>query len=251
MNKRERRYRKRPGTGTGDRYLLAGAAILLGLSLTACGGGNKSDQAGEPAAAETVNTSEAEHASTEESSTEAERKAEETGGMPEQEDTQAQDSLPGGGAALPNPIQEVHSPADFEAIGLRLELPANETWYSAPVCSIIGGTIAQIHFFDEITESDAIVRAAKSVEGDISGVYYVFDDSKKQSWITKTEDGTRVDITVQVTTENSDVHGVLATWFYKDTSYSLWENDARELPDAVAKMAIEVMRMSDPENDEE
>lgn len=31
-----------------------------------------------------------------------------------------------------------------------------------------------------------------------------------------------------------------------DTSYSLWEDDAWEHPDAVAKMAIEIIKMSDP-----
>ena len=57
-----------------------------------------------------------------------------------------------------------------------------------------------------------------------------------QNW----RDGTKVDITVRVTSENSDVHGVLATWSAGDTSYSLWEDDAWEHPDAVAKWRLKL-----------
>lgn len=150
---------------------------------------------------------------------------------------------------MPNPVVQVDSSSDFASVGLKLELPVNDQWYSDPLFSVIGGGVAQIQFVDEITGSDAIARAGKSAEGDISGIYYVFDDSKKQSWFTKLQDGTRIDITVQVTAENSDVHGVLATWSCKDITYSLWEDDAWEHPDAVAKMAIEIMDQSDPDKE--
>lgn len=205
------------------KYLTPCAAVLLICSLAACAGGGAQKNAGGGAGAARAAETEAR---TEENVSKQSR---------------AQDW-----SALPNPIVDVGSSEDFEAAGLRLWLPANKEWYSDPDYSMIGDKAAQIQFYDEITKSDAVARAAKSEEGDISGIYYVFDDSRKQSWFTKLEDGTKVDITVRVTSENSDVHGVLATWSAGDTSYSLWEDDAWEHPDAVAKMAIEIIKMSDP-----
>ena len=214
------------------KYLTPCAAVLLICSLAACAGGGAQKNAGGGAGAARAAETEA---GTEETVSKQEA-ASLTG-----EESRAQDW-----SALPYPIVDVGSSEDFEAAGLRLWLPANKEWYSDPDYSMIGDKAAQIQFYDEFTKSDAIARAAKSEEGDISGIYYVFDDSRKQSWFTKLEDGTKVDITVRVTSENSDVHGVLATWSAGDTSYSLWEDDAWEHPDAVAKMAIEIIKMSDP-----
>ena len=232
------------------KYLTPCAAVLLICSLAACAGGGAQKNAGGDAGAartaeteagteENVSKQEAASLTGEETANSAESAKEET-------QTPVTESRAQDWSALPNPIVDVGSSEDFEAAGLRLWLPANKEWYSDPDYSMIGDKAAQIQFYDEITKSDAIARAAKSEEGDISGIYYVFDDSRKQSWFTKLEDGTKVDITVRVTSENSDVHGVLATWSAGDTSYSLWEDDAWEHPDAVAKMAIEIIKMSDP-----
>lgn len=244
---------------------LTGTAVFISISLAACAGGGKAGGAKNEASAEqtetgsiggetvdgreTSGTEEREPetgvvAPQQEPESDALAPQEEAGEEAEEPEDLPQENL---GADMVNPVRQVDSPSDFAAIGLKLELPVNDQWYSEPLFSIIDGRVAQIQFTDEITGSDAIARAGKIGEDEISGIYYVFDDSKKQSWFTKLEDGTKVDITIQVAAENSDVHGVLATWAYKDIVYSLWEDDAWDIPDAVAKMAIEIMERSAPE----
>lgn len=147
--------------------------------------------------------------------------------------------------SIPNPIQTADSPTAFASIGLKLDLPPNDQWYSDPVYSIIDGKIAQIQFYDEIIGSDATARCAKETEGDISGVYYVFDEKKEQTWSAWLEDESRVDIRIQITIDGADIHGVLATWTHDGITYTLWEDDAWEHPDGVAKMAIGIMNMVD------
>lgn len=242
------------------KYLIPGAAVLLSFSVTACAGNSRTEEKASSAiTAETesetvtgtMENREAESLSETDPSEAAkgDNNAAGESGKESEEETSEQEGGMNHGAGVPNPIQKVNSSSDFETLSLKLELPASEWWYSDPVYTVIAGKVAQIQFYDEITESDAIVRAGKSEE-DISGIYYVFDDSKKQSWSTKLEDGTLIDIMVQVAAENSDVHGVLATWSCRDINYSLWEDDAWEYPDAVAKMAISIMERSDPERAE-
>lgn len=243
------------------KLLVPGTVIFMSLSLTACAGTGKAGGAENGTAAgqekseisgsETAEESQISGMKSEETRADAPVKQEETEGESKETgaETEAQEGLLQENAGMANPVRQVDSSSAFEAIGLKLELPANDQWYSEPLYSVIEGRVAQIQFVDKITDSDAIARAGKSGEEDISGIYYVFDDSKKQSWFTKMEDGTLVDITVQVTEENSDVHGVLATWNYKDVTYSLWEDDAWEYPDAVAKMAIAIMERSGPEEE--
>lgn len=248
------------------KYLLPCAAIAMSLSLAACGAGNEENKT----RSEAVTESSAESGSDELSAAEtpageaAGNESEETKESKEQTletkkpETKTQESVQEKqaagegniipetqGTSLPNPMQKVDSAKDFSAIGITLELPENEEWYSDVSYTIIAGKVAQIAFYDKIAESDALVRAGAETEGDPSGIYYKFDDKKKESWSTKAEDGTQIDIALQVTEKNSDVHGVLATWTYKGTRYSLWEDDAWEQTDAVAKMAIEIAKRSE------
>lgn len=127
---------------------------------------------------------------------------------------------------------------------IQIQLPRNEKWYSGPVYSTEEGNVEQVMFRDEITGSDAIVRACREEDGDPSVFYYMFDDSKKQAWTVSTEDGTRIDITVEVTVENSDIRGVLATWNRQGILYALWEDDAVHSVDSVAKIAMEIAERS-------
>lgn len=150
-----------------------------------------------------------------------------------------------GSAAVPNPITVVDSSSEFANIGLKLELPQNEQWCRNPVYTLIDGKVAQIQFRDEIVGSDAVARAAKAEEGDISGVYYVFDEKKEQTWTTELSDGTKVDIRIQITIDGADIHGVLATWSQGGINYTLWEDDAWENPESVAKLAMDIMRASE------
>lgn len=247
MNTDSRSYQEK-GKFRRRRRIIAAAALLLSLLATGCSGGAKAE--------ETAQTMAAKESAPLDLETERETDLADKPGISVSEEPISEQPLEAEtgneyNTALSNPVKVVDSSADFKDAGLKLELPENESWSSGAVYSIIGGRVAQIQFHDEITGSDAIARAGKQEDGDISGIYYAFDDSKKQSWFTDVEDGTRVYITVQATSENSDVHGVLATWNYKDLSYSLWEDDAREFPDAVAKMAVEIMKVSDPGREEE
>lgn len=256
-----------------NKYLIVCAAAVMSLSLAACGAGGNGNNTQPESVTERLaesgkdelKTSDAAegsmagHAETEEEveaepETKAKAGPETKAAKDEMADTEhqrkqaaeAEDALPGKqGTSLPNPIQNVDSTKEFSALGLTLELPENEDWYSDVSYTIIAGKVAQISFYDKVAESDALARAGADSEGDISGVYYKFDDKKKESWSTKAEDGTQIDITLQVTESNSDVHGVLATWTYKGTCYSLWEDDAWEQTDAVAKMAIEIAKCSE------
>lgn len=150
-----------------------------------------------------------------------------------------------GSAAVPNPITVVDSSSEFANIGLKLELPQNEQWCRNPVYTLIDGKVAQIQFRDEIVGSDAVARAAKAEEGDISGVYYVFDEKKEQTWTTELSDGTKVDIRIQITIDGADIHGVLATWSQGGINYTLWEDNAWENLESVAKLAMDIMRTSE------
>lgn len=233
------------------KQVLFGAILLAVLSIGACGsktGAPVEQQELEQAAGGSSGA--AESASEEDNSiaagegaaaggnsgaAEGGRKVEET------EETQVtKPAVPG----MVNPIREAEGSSDFEAIGVSLKLPERFDGDRNILYSIIDGKIAQIQFYDTIAESDAMVRAADRSEEDISGIYYVFDDSKKQNWFTVTEGGERIEITVQVTVENSDVPGALATWTCGETQYSLWEDSVGDAVETTAKMAIDIARAS-------
>lgn len=145
--------------------------------------------------------------------------------------------------ALPNPIQMVESAEDFDTIGLNLNLPANEQWYSNPVYSIIDGRIAQIQFYDEIVQSDALVRAGESDQEDFSGIYHTFDSSKEQTQSVELADGSSIDILIQITQADLGTSGVLVSWSHRGSSYYLWEKQVGENLDAVVNMAIGIAEM--------
>lgn len=233
------------------KWKLTGTIMLTGLFLTACGTTPSTEPpVVEPTViAETVteeNTPETEAAeeTTEEILTgqtvEEVRETEIGAGS----GNETSNEKPGS-AAVPNPITVVDSSSEFANIGLKLELPQNEQWCCNPVYTLIDGKVAQIQFRDEIVGSDAVARAAKAEEGDISGVYYVFDEKKEQTWTTELSDGTKVDIRIQITIDGADIHGVLATWSQGGINYTLWEDDAWENPESVAKLAMDIIRVSE------
>lgn len=233
------------------KWKLTGTIMLTGLFLTACGTTPSTEPpVVEPTViAETVteeNTPETEAAeeTTEEILTdqtvEEVRETEIGAGS----GNETSNEKPGS-AAVPNPITVVDSSSEFANIGLKLELPQNEQWCRNPVYTLIDGKVAQIQFRDEIVGSDAVARAAKAEEGDISGVYYVFDEKKEQTWTTELSDGTKVDIRIQITIDGADIHGVLATWSQGGINYTLWEDNAWENPESVAKLAMDIMRASE------
>lgn len=233
------------------KWKLTGTIMLTGLFLTACGTTPSTEPPvveptviAETAAEENTPETEATEETTEEILTgqtvEEVRETEIGAGS----GNETSNEKPGS-AAVPNPITVVDSSSEFANIGLKLELPQNEQWCRNPVYTLIDGKVAQIQFRDEIVGSDAVARAAKAEEGDISGVYYVFDEKKEQTWTTELSDGTKVDIRIQITIDGADIHGVLATWSQGGINYTLWEDDAWENPESVAKLAMDIIRVSE------
>lgn len=127
-----------------------------------------------------------------------------------------------------------------EEAGIMIGLPQNENWCMDPVYSTEEGNVEQVMFHDGITDSDVILRASREEDGDPSVFHYMFDDNRKVAWTARAEDGTEIIITVEVTIENSDIPGVLATWKYNGTLFALWEDDAVDAVDSVAKLAAEI-----------
>lgn len=233
------------------KWKLTGTIMLTGLFLTACGTTPSTEPPvveptviAETAAEESTPETEAAEETTEEILTDQtveEVRETETGAGSGNETSNEKP----GSAAVPNPIIVVDSSSEFANIGLKLELPQNEQWCRNPVYTLIDGKVAQIQFRDEIVGSDAVARAAKAEEGDISGVYYVFDEKKEQTWTTELSDGTKVDIRIQITIDGADIHGVLATWSQGGINYTLWEDNAWENSESVAKLAMDIMRASE------
>ena len=127
-----------------------------------------------------------------------------------------------------------------EEAGIIIGLPQNENWCKDPVFSTEEGNVVQVMFHDGMTDSDVILRASREEDGDPSVFYYLFDDNRKVTWTARAEDGTEITVTVEVTIENSDIRGVLDTWKYNGTLFALWEDDAVDQVDSVAKLAAEI-----------
>lgn len=213
---------------------IALAALLISFSLGACGAADKNGES--TGQKESVEAAESETAETESEPAEDNT----TEAVKVEETTESEDGGNPDGAGISNPIRPVDSAEDFKEIGLTLKLPEDEERYTGISCSMIGEMIAQIQFYDEAAGSEAIARAGKTENGDISGIYYVFDDNLKKEYTAYTDDGTEIAITMQVTTENSDVHGVLASWRTGDILYTLWEDSARDNMDAAGETAVAI-----------
>lgn len=166
--------------------------------------------------------------------------------LPAEETTSAAGETTAPGAvSLANPVKPVDSEKDFTSLGLPLSLPEDDDWCSKRAYFIIDGKVAQIAFYDEVTKSTAMARAGNETNGDPSGIYYNFDKEKEETWSASMADGTQVDITVSVTVDNSDIHGVLAAWTYKGVRYSLWEDSARDQTNEVGKLAVEIAKRAE------
>lgn len=157
----------------------------------------------------------------------------------------AEETTAPGAVSLANPVKPVDSEKDFTSLGLPLSLPEDDDWCSKRAYFIIDGKVAQIAFYDEVTKSTAMARAGNETDGDPSGIYYNFDKEKEETWSASMADGTQVDITVSVTVDNSDIHGVLAAWTYKGVRYSLWEDSARDQTSEVGKLAVEIAKRAE------
>lgn len=196
--------------------------LMAAIGLTACTGNSSKSEAEPPA------TTVAEAATTEAVTTK-------TATAGSDETTQ-----------MVNPMKKVTSSDDFETIGLSLSLPNSESWCDGVSHFIIDGKVAQISFHDAIVSSDAVVRAGKEDLEDFSGVYYKFDDTKEFQWEATAPSGDIIPIRIQLVIDGSDIPGVLATWSYKGTKYTLWEDEGKHDPASVAKLAMEIAVNSIP-----
>lgn len=148
------------------------------------------------------------------------------------------------GSSLVNPMKQAESSEDFKALDLSLYLPEDPSWCSGAVYYIIDQNVAHIKFYDNSTKSDAVARAAKEELGDVSGVYYNFDDTKEMKQEIEVKAGEKVQIKVQLVVDGSDIPGVLASWNYNGTNFTLWEDKGKNSPESVAKLAEEIAKLN-------
>ena len=226
------------------------AALCTGLMLTACQSGTGKTESAQPAAVPT----EERNVPTEETALPMEETALPSEEMSANQSGSKQPESAGDLWDLPKEASgqsgEAPGADDSGAFSshdkqeLKIGLPMNENWYSDPVYSTEEGGVRQVMFYDEFSRSDVIVRACRTEDGDPSVFYYMFDEQKKQTWMATAKDGARIEITLEVTIENSDIHGVLATWEHGGIRYALWEDDAKDAVDSAAKMAVEIAERS-------
>lgn len=130
---------------------------------------------------------------------------------------------------IPNPVVEVESAADFEALNVRIDAPEGATDVSY---RIIGDKIAEITFtLDGITY--AYRSANTGTEEDISGVYTEFDERSDIA-----VDGIDWYAIININT-NKDA-GALATWQYLPVQFSLYTEgkvDAEAFTDLATDLA--------------
>lgn len=214
-------------------------ALILTFVLTACGNAQTatketgtSVQSSEAATLETT-TADRDLGVEPETKDKTEENSEETSGESSQE-TKEQSSMV-------NPMHKVTSSEDFKQIDLNLTMYEDETWVEVDSFYIIGGNVAEINFHDKMTDSNAYVRTAKAELGDISGLYYKFEEEETKL-VAKSPSGEDINITLNVLVEGADIPGALATWTYGGTNYFLWEDNGKNQPDTVGKLAVEVAK---------
>ena len=132
------------------------------------------------------------------------------------------------GTALPNPVVEVESAADFEALGVKIDAPEGATDVSY---RIIGDKLAEITFtLDGVTYT---YRSANTgTEEDISGVYTEFEERSDIA-----VDGADWYAIININT-NKDA-GALATWQYLPVQFSLYTKDKADT-DAFTNLATDL-----------
>lgn len=115
---------------------------------------------------------------------------------------------------MPNPVVEVESAKDFEALNVKIDAPEGATDVSY---RIIADKIAEITF--TLDGATYTYRSANTgTEEDISGVYTEFDERSDIS-----VDGLDWYAIININT-NQDA-GALATWQYLPVQFSLYTED--------------------------
>ena len=187
----------------------------------------------------------------------------------EMQESQAAGTAPGAlpETGLANPIVPVlNAEALWELLEIRIDVPeellAQETDSQKPEYNAIGGETAEIRYESKALEEEVIYRAMKAERGeDPSGVYYVFDPAREETFTStvSTKDGQlrRVEFLLR-RTAGAAPDGTLVTWTIDRTNYSLWvapssgketeiKNEAKALLEAAWEDALEDFTVSDLE----
>lgn len=201
--------------------------------------------------------------------TTAENETAATTAAAEMQESQAAGTAPGAlpETGLANPIVPVlNAEALWELLEIRIDVPeellAQETDSQKPQYNAIGGEAAEIRYESKALEEEVIYRAMKAERGeDPSGVYYVFDPAREESFTStvSTKDGQlrRVEFLLR-RTAGAAPDGTLVTWTIDRTNYSLWvapssgketeiKNEAKALLEAAWEDALEDFTVSDLE----
>lgn len=134
----------------------------------------------------------------------------------------------------------INKEADFNKLGLNIQLPENENWIYNPVYKIVDGKIAQVEYFDKIAELDVTLRAGKEDIKTLSGNEYSYDKSKEESWSARTINNHHIPIKVQVANIGGEKAMVLVSWRYEEFHYVLYGETRLDMLDTtpLAKTAV-------------
>jgi hypothetical protein len=107
-----------------------------------------------------------------------------------------------------NPLREVFSLADLNALGMKMSLPVEAT---QPSYYLIGDAVAEVDFI--VNDTRFTYRGSPS-ETDIAGVYEDFSDAQTTS---AARDGVQTTLTIDVAPSGT----LRATWSWPEGSYAL------------------------------
>ncbi len=113
---------------------------------------------------------------------------------------------------IPNPMTAVTDESAFQSLGIYMALPEEA---ADPLCFILNGEVAEIQFsYNEIPYS---YRASNTAE-DFAGIFERFTDQILTVQFEAGEGGETADVQIRTTQSG----GRLASWKWKDTSYTLY-----------------------------
>ena len=198
---------------------ISAAIVAMGLTLAACSGGKGTDG------------SSAEDVPSQAASPVQDTEMARTG------DAAQETEAPAGQTASASEGKKSSDAGWTEVLALRL--PEDESRFSDPVYGSEDEDTLTVQFYDVEAESGALARASRHEDGG-PAEYYVFDEGTKKTYEAKAPDGSKLEVAVMMTIENSDIPGILASWEHDGIYYTLWEDESRDRPDAVARTAAAI-----------
>ena len=132
--------------------------------------------------------------------------------MQTEEETSASGTETSSAVQRPNPMTAVTDETAFQSLGVYMALPEEA---EDPLCFILNGEVAEIQFsYHEIPYS---YRASNTAE-DFAGIFERFTDQILTVEFKALEGGETVSAQIRTTQSG----GRLASWKWKDTSYTLY-----------------------------